>query len=60
MGVVLWVAIGKHPRAGWLAAAWARALRLGLVVVLGAASYFAALWLFGLRPQDFVKRGGYA
>ena len=35
---------------------WQRALRLTAVVLLGAASYFAALWLVGVRPRDFVKR----
>jgi len=27
------------------------------VVVAGAASYFAALWLLGFRPRQFIKRG---
>ena len=33
-------------------------LRFGvpLVLVLGAATYFAALWLLGFRLKDFAKR----
>jgi putative peptidoglycan lipid II flippase len=55
MGVVLWLAMG--PVDAWLTgSAWQRALRLTLVVLIGAASYFAALWLAGVRPRDFVKR----
>ncbi|HEU5284205.1 MAG TPA: murein biosynthesis integral membrane protein MurJ [Burkholderiales bacterium] len=55
MGVALWLAMG--PPEVWLAGSvWQRALRLTLVVLVGAASYFAALWLAGVRPRDFVKR----
>ena len=55
MGVALWFAAGTQE--SWLAgSAWARASRLGVVVVVGAVSYFAALWLVGLRPGQFVKR----
>jgi len=57
MGVVLWVASGASE--SWLyGAALTRALRLTAVVLLGAASYFVALWILGLRPQDFLKRVG--
>lgn len=55
MGLVLWFAMGA--RESWLTgAALARALRLTLVVAAGAASYFAVLWVLGLRVRDFVKR----
>ncbi len=41
----------------WLEAqATARAARLAAVVLLGAGGYFAALWLFGFRLRDFVRR----
>ncbi len=35
----------------------ARAAHLVWVVMLGAATYFGALWLLGFRPGDFAKRG---
>ena len=55
MGVVLWLARGTSE--SWLhGGALSRALRLTAVVLLGAGSYFAALWLSGVRPKDFVKR----
>jgi putative peptidoglycan lipid II flippase len=55
MGAVLWVTMGASDT--WLSGgALSRALRLTAVVLLGAASYFAALWLFGVRPKDFLKR----
>jgi putative peptidoglycan lipid II flippase len=55
MGIVLWLATGAD--ALWLAGnVWMRALRLAGVVLLGAATYFAVLWLAGVRPGDFVKR----
>jgi putative peptidoglycan lipid II flippase len=57
MGVVLWVVSGASE--SWLyGAALTRALRLTAVVLLGAGSYFLALWVFGLRPRDFLKRVG--
>ena len=31
-------------------------LRLGLLVTLGAAAYFATLWLSGFRLADFKRR----
>jgi putative peptidoglycan lipid II flippase len=34
-----------------------RAANLAGVVLLGAATYFAALWLLGFRIADFSKRG---
>jgi putative peptidoglycan lipid II flippase len=55
MGAVLWFVAGSQE--SWLTgSAWSRAARLGLVVLAGAASYFAVLWLAGIRPQHFVKR----
>jgi putative peptidoglycan lipid II flippase len=55
MGAALWFAAGSGE--SWLTGSvWARATRLALVVVVGAASYFATLWLVGLRPAQFVKR----
>jgi putative peptidoglycan lipid II flippase len=57
MGAVLWFAVGTQD--SWLTgSAWARAARLTWVVLAGALSYFAALWLAGLRPSQFVKRAG--
>ncbi len=43
-------------RCGWRQAARAKVARLAGVVLLGAATYFAALWLLGFRPRDFVQR----
>lgn len=55
MSVVLWVAMPAD--AAWLAmGAAARALNLAWIVLLGAATYFAALWLLGFRLSDFSKR----
>lgn len=55
MGVVLWFATGSD--ASWLAdSAMARAGRLSWIVILGAFSYFAALWLLGFRITDFTKQ----
>jgi putative peptidoglycan lipid II flippase len=33
-----------------------RAVNLAWIVLLGAASYFATLWLLGFRIKDFSKR----
>jgi putative peptidoglycan lipid II flippase len=55
MSVVLWVAMPGDT--AWLAmAAVARAWNLAWIVLLGAGTYFAALWLFGFRLRDFSKR----
>ena len=55
MSAVLWLTAGDA--ADWLGVrAAARALRLGGVVTLGAATYFGALWLLGFRVSDFSKR----
>ncbi|OGA20549.1 MAG: murein biosynthesis integral membrane protein MurJ [Betaproteobacteria bacterium RIFCSPLOWO2_02_FULL_67_26] len=55
MSAVLWLAAGADV--SWLLmGAAARAWNLVWVVVLGAATYFAALWLLGFRIADFSKR----
>jgi putative peptidoglycan lipid II flippase len=55
MGVTLWLMVG--PDAFWHhGSVWARAGRLAGLVVAGAAVYFAALWLLGVRLRDFQKR----
>jgi putative peptidoglycan lipid II flippase len=57
MAAVLWFAGGVD--AVWLAmGSAARATRLIWVVLLGAAAYFAVLWLLGFRLGDFSKRVG--
>lgn len=56
MASVLWLVSGTD--ASWLAVgAGARAGNLVGVIILGAATYFAALWLLGFRIADFSKRG---
>ena len=55
MGTTLWFCAGAS--ADWLH--WKlmeRLLRLGLLVTLGAAAYFATLWLSGFRLADFKRR----
>lgn len=55
MGASLWFASGDT--ADWLRWSLAeRLIRLTLVVVVGAGSYFAALWLTGFRLRDFTRR----
>lgn len=55
MGGVLWFGMGANEN--WLAMTLTgRILHLGVLVVLGAASYFATLWLLGFRPGDFKRR----
>jgi len=55
MASVLWLIAGSD--ASWLAmSAGGRAAQLAGVVVAGAASYFAALWLLGFRVRDFTRR----
>ena len=55
MVMVLWLASGETG--DWLYAGPAqRAAWLAGLVVLGAGTYFAALWAFGFRVRDFVKR----
>jgi len=55
MGITLWFAAGDT--ADWLR--WGlleRLLRLSVVVGLGAATYFATLWISGFRLRDFKQR----
>jgi putative peptidoglycan lipid II flippase len=55
MGIVLWFTAGND--ATWLTgSALSRATQLSGVVLAGAASYFAALWLLGFRLKDFTQR----
>jgi putative peptidoglycan lipid II flippase len=55
MAAVLWAAMGSES--WWLAAAWQqRMARLLGLVCLGAAVYFATLWLLGFRLGDFARR----
>lgn len=56
MAVILWFAMGSE--AWWLqAGGLQRVAALCALVVAGAGSYFAALWLLGFRPADFSRRG---
>lgn len=55
MGITLWFTVGES--ADWLH--WGlleRLLRLLLIVSLGAAVYFATLWITGFRLRDFKRR----
>ena len=55
MGVTLWFCAGSN--ADWLHRKLTeRLLRLGLLVTLGAAAYFATLWLSGFRLADFKRQ----
>jgi len=55
MVAVLWLTSGTDS--SWLAmGAGARVLNLVQIVLGGAATYFAALWLLGFRLSDFSKR----
>jgi putative peptidoglycan lipid II flippase len=55
MSAVLW--FGSGSEADWLAGStWERAGRLAWIVIGGAASYFATLWLLGFRLRDFHRR----
>ncbi len=55
MGVILWFAMG--PSQWWLQSggAW-RMARLSGLVAMGAAGYFAILWLLGFRMRDFYRK----
>jgi putative peptidoglycan lipid II flippase len=54
MAAVLWGAMGRES--WWLVAAWQqRAAGLLGIVCLGAAAYFATLWLLGFRVSDFSR-----
>ncbi len=55
MCACLWLAAGSDS--AWLATSGlAKILRLTGVVLLGGATYFAALWALGFRLRDFVQR----
>jgi putative peptidoglycan lipid II flippase len=55
MSACLWFAAGGA--ATWLAATGiVKVVRLTGIVLLGAATYFAALWLLGFRVRDFMQR----
>jgi len=54
MGLVLWLTAGA-PETWLYADATERLLRLAWVVMLGAATYFASLWLLGFRLRDFTR-----
>ena len=55
MAAVLWLAMG--PERWWLSAHGSvRAAAASGLVLLGAAAYFACLWLLGFRPGDFTRR----
>ena len=55
MSSVLWLTTPGD--ATWLAmGAAARAANLAWIVLVGAATYFAALWLLGFRLADFARR----
>ncbi|QJR12625.1 putative lipid II flippase MurJ [Usitatibacter rugosus] len=54
MGGALWFSMGRES--SWFElAVGPRALKLGLVIALGAATYFAALWLMGIRLRHFSR-----
>ena len=54
MGGALWYAMGRESSWFEIAAA-PRAGKLALVVLAGAAAYFATLRAFGFRPRDFSR-----
>jgi putative peptidoglycan lipid II flippase len=55
MGAIVWFVAGSG--AEWFAATAAeRALKLGFIVILGAASYFLCLRLLGFRLRDFSQQ----
>jgi putative peptidoglycan lipid II flippase len=55
MSVALWLTMGSTIL--WLeSTTMERVIRLAWVVMLGATSYFASLWIFGIRLKDFSRR----
>lgn len=55
MGLVLWITSGTE--ASWLEdSAAKRAGRLAGIILSGAASYFAVLWMLGFRLKDFSRQ----
>ncbi len=56
MGITLWFASGSVE--SWIIGSVIhRAIRLSFLVFLGLSSYFAMLWLSGIRLSHFAKRG---
>ena len=54
MGGAIWYSMGRES--SWFEiAAGARAGKLTLVIVAGAAAYFATLWAMGMRRRDFTR-----
>lgn len=52
---VLYFAMGESQT--WLEyAVGSKLIHLGVLVLLGAATYFSVLWLLGIRIQDFMRR----
>ena len=56
MGGAIWYTVGRESSWFEITAA-ARAAKLALVVASGAAAYFLALGLMGLRPRQFSRQG---
>ena len=55
MGTALWLATGSDSL--WLGInPFERIGRLTVLVIFGAATYFATLWLLGFRLRDFKRR----
>jgi putative peptidoglycan lipid II flippase len=55
MCVALWLTMGSN--ATWLTdSAFDRISRLTWVIIAGATSYFAALWMLGFRLKDFSRQ----
>ncbi len=55
MGGTLWWLMGSEV--SWLTMSpWLRAIKLGGLVGIGAAVYFASLWAMGFRLREFSKR----
>jgi putative peptidoglycan lipid II flippase len=55
MGSVLYFAMGDNQH--WMhLKLLAKLTSVTLLVGLGAVSYFASLWLMGIRPKDFMRR----
>ena len=51
MGLVLWLSV--EPVSAWSGwDVWTRAGQLSIRIAAGAATYFAVLWICGLRPRD--------
>jgi putative peptidoglycan lipid II flippase len=55
MAACLWFGMGNE--AGWLqSSTLGRIIHLAWLVPLGAAAYFATLWILGFRLRDFKRR----